>query len=159
VQQHKNSPVTVLQALEKARKFCAYQERYSGQVRSRLFEWGIRGEEADQVIAQLITEGFINEARFAQAFCSGKFRIKKWGRFKIVSELKKKNISAPCIRIGLTAIDEEEYINTLQAVAAKKNKEIKDTDKRKRRAKLYSYLVAKGYEPELIRVLFEEADG
>ena len=37
---------------------------------------------------ELINDGFIDEERFSRSFCRGKFRIKKWGRRKIKSELK-----------------------------------------------------------------------
>jgi regulatory protein len=48
-------------ALTKLQKFCAYQERCQEEVRSKLLEFGIYGEKLDSIIAELITEDFINE--------------------------------------------------------------------------------------------------
>ncbi len=41
---------------------------------------GLNPSQVDELLAYLITEGFLNEERFAKAFAGGKFRIKKWGR-------------------------------------------------------------------------------
>jgi regulatory protein len=144
------------QALEKARAWCAYQERCSQDTRKKLSDWGLWGDEAEQVIAQLISEGFLNEERFAKAFAGGKFRIKKWGKRKIVSELKKKNISEPCIRRGLAVIEEAEYLATLKMLLLKKTKDAKESNPWRLKTKIVTFLVSKGYEPELVRAMLKE---
>lgn len=152
----KTARLTAEQALVKIRAWCAYQERCNQDVRSKLFDWGFRGEVAEQLIAQLISEGFLNEERYAKTFAGGKFRIKKWGKRKIIQELKKKNISEPCIRKGLAGIDEKEYIATLTALLEKKKKEIKESNVWQRKAKLSNFLIGKGFEPELVYEIMRE---
>ena len=61
----------------------------------------------------LITEDYINEERFSQAFCRGKFKIKNWGKRKIRKELKQRNISNICIDKGMEEIKEDEYLKVL----------------------------------------------
>ena len=39
------------------------------------------------------SSNFLNEERFASAYVSGKFRIKRWGRIKIKNHLNQKFIS------------------------------------------------------------------
>ena len=118
---------TQKQALIKAESYCAYQERCQQEVRDKLYSWGLHEVQVENVIAELIASNFINEERFAKAYARGKFRIKKWGRVKISIELKRRKISAYCIKKGLAEIEEEEYIKTLQKVAEVK---IKANDKR-----------------------------
>ncbi|MDX5479041.1 MAG: RecX family transcriptional regulator, partial [Cyclobacteriaceae bacterium] len=48
--------------------YCAYQERCQEEVRNKLTEKGIYGTQAEDLIALMIEEGFLNEERFAQAF-------------------------------------------------------------------------------------------
>ena len=53
--------------LEKARRFCALQERSHQELRDKLYDWGLHKEEVEDIIATMITENFLNEERFAMA--------------------------------------------------------------------------------------------
>ena len=108
------------EAKGKLEAYCAYQERCQWEVRKKLSEKGIRGEQAEELISGLITEGFLNEERFARAFSRGKFRMKNWGKHRIIHELKLRDISPRCIQDGLTEIDPEEYADTLRREDEKK---------------------------------------
>lgn len=150
--------LTVRQALEKAQRWCALQERCHSETRAKLFSWGIREEEAEGVISQLIAEGFLNEERFARAYARGKFRMKQWGRVKIIHGLKQKKISPYCIRKGLEEIDEEEYLSVLKDLYLRRSKEIRERNPWIRRGKILLFLSGRGFEPELIRQLMREEE-
>ena len=77
----------------KAGNYCAYQERTQQEVRDKLYGIGLYSDEVEQVLAELITENYVNEERFAKSFAGGKFRLKQWGKKKIVYALKQRNIS------------------------------------------------------------------
>ena len=141
---------TQKQALIKAESYCAYQERCQQEVRDKLYSWGLREIQVENVIADLIASNFINEERFAKAYAGGKFRIKKWGRVKISIELKRRKISAYCIKKGLAEIEEEEYIKTLQKVAEVKIKAMKERDSKKKKYKVMNYLLSRGFENDLV---------
>jgi len=130
--------------------FCAYQERTQNEVRSRLHDYGADEDLTEELIAELITENFINEERFARTYAGSKFRLKKWGRNKITKELENKEISPYCIRKGLEEIDSTDYTKTLKALLDKKNEEEKEPNLYKRKYKLSLYAIRKGYEPELV---------
>lgn len=68
--------------LERAKKYCAYQERCHSEVRSRLLEWKIYGDDLEEIIVALIEENFLNEERFAKAYVSGKFNMNHWGKIR-----------------------------------------------------------------------------
>lgn len=145
-----------LEAKAKIEAYCAYQERCQSEVISKLFQWGITGEQQDQLVAHLISNRFLDEERFAEAYVSGKFRIKKWGRIKIRQHLKQKQISEYSIRKALSTIDGDVYFETLCALANSKNEAlVKEADSWKRKAKVVRYLAAKGFEQDLI---FEAID-
>ena len=133
--------------LEKARKFCAYQERSIFDVKMKLISWKIDEAIISDIILQLKDENFINEERYTLAFASGKLRTNSWGRNKIAYALQKKQIPELTIQIALNSLDEEEYINTLKKVLA--SKIIKDDNEFRRNNKLVKYAQQKGFQPEL----------
>ena len=141
---------TVKEATIKLAQFCAYRDRSHKEVEEKLKEMRMIPLACEQIIMKLMLEGFLNEERFARCFVRGKFRIKKWGRNKIKKELKIREISAPIIKLAFTEIDEEIYLSTLQELAEKKLNLINEVNPIKRKKKLISYLLQKGYEPQLI---------
>lgn len=147
---------TPLQAFNKAALYCAAQERCHQEVRSKLYDWGLHGEDVEQCIARLIGEGFINEERFSKAFAGGKFRIKKWGRVKIRMELKRRNISEYCIRKGLEEIPEYEYMETIKQLMKKKYADTHEKNPYKKLNRLASFVIGKGFESELVWDLAKE---
>lgn len=139
-----------LEAKQKIEAYCAYQERCDFEVRQKLFSWNLCTEDVDILISDLITHNFLNEERFAEAYVSGKFRIKKWGRVKIRQQLKLKKISDYSIRKGISVIDEDEYIKTAKELIESKSRLIKSKNKWDKINKLKRYLASKGYETDLV---------
>lgn len=84
---------SVDEAQKKLEYYCAYQERCHKEVVEKLQVMRMIPDAIDIIVVHLIKHNFLNEARFARTFVSGKFRIKKWGRYRLTLELKKKNIS------------------------------------------------------------------
>lgn len=146
------------EAKVKIAAFCAYQERCQQEVRTRLAERGIRGDEAEELIALMIEEGFLNEERFAQAFVRGKFSLKKWGRVKIRQALKFKQLSDRCIATGMKEIDADEYFKILQLEAEKKWNSLEKLDTFPRKIKVQQFLLGKGFEQDLIQAAIAELD-
>ncbi|MDI9320889.1 MAG: regulatory protein RecX [Phycisphaerales bacterium] len=132
-------------------RYCQYQDRCQKEVRNKLYENGASKNEVAELLIELIGIKLIDEERYARSFARGKFRIKNWGRCKIVYELKQDQISDYCIQKGLTEIDEEEYLQTLERLTERKMADIKkEQNVFARRAKLQRYLTQKGYENELV---------
>ncbi|WP_317173829.1 regulatory protein RecX [Kordia aestuariivivens] len=107
-------------------------------------------EAIDVIVSELIQDNFLNEERFAQSFARGKFRIKKWGRVRIVRELRLRNISKFVVDSALKEIDASEYLNTLDELARKRNAAVKETNSFKRKKKIADYLLYRGWETHLV---------
>ena len=137
-------------ALKKLQRYCAYQERCHQEVRNKLLDLGIYGDDLEDIIADLITDNFLNEERFAKIYAGGKFRIKKWGRVRITRELKLRKISAYCIKKAMEEIEEPDYIKTLNEIFDKRFKRIKETEEFKIRANLAKYAMSRGFETQLV---------
>lgn len=138
------------EAKKKILRYCAYQERSHKEVKNKLYSFGLFSLDVNELLAYLITEGYLNEERFAKTYTGGKFRIKKWGRIKIIRALESHELSKNCIRIGLSEIDESEYRNTLKAIITKACISIKEDNSFVVRDKVAQFAIRKGYEPELV---------
>lgn len=138
------------EALEKAQKFCAYQERCFQDVRKKLFQWHVDAGEHDQILQQLEKENFISNDRYTALFVRSKINQNRWGRQKIKTALLGKMIPETLIDKHLQKIDNEKYLNNLKTLKKKKLNELTEKDPYKREIKLKNYLFGKGYEPELI---------
>jgi regulatory protein len=145
-----------MQALKKLEHYCAYQERCHSEVKSKLYDYGLNTTDVDKVTAHLIAENYLNEERFAVAFAGGKFRVKDWGKVKIKYELKGRQVSDYCIRKALAQIDLDDYENKLHKLAEKKWESTKTTNVWDKMAKTTTYLMQKGYESDLVRVVVNE---
>ena len=146
---HKKVP-TPAEALQKMGKYCAYQERSQYQVRNKLYNIGVFGDDAEEIISKLIQNDFINEERFAKAYVSGKFRIKKWGRVKIKAGLSQHRISDFCMKAGLKEIDEEEYLSILKSLIKKKKSQLIKLNSYIREQKVAQFAIRKGFEPGMV---------
>jgi len=138
--------------LQKAASYCAYQERTQDEVKQRLKKWNVWGEEADEIIAELISMNYLSEERFAKTYAGGKFRMKNWGRMKIKQELNRRGLSDYSIASGMKEINDEAYLSGLTDLLAKKKilLEKMETDKFKLKQKLARFALGKGYESELV---------
>ena len=107
-------------------------------------------EAIDLIMAHLIQQNYLNEERFAKSFARGKFSIKKWGKNRIVRELKLRNISKYNINSALCEINRETYLEALDTLAKKRLASLAETDVTKRRKKLADYLFYRGWEGHLV---------
>ena len=144
------------EALQKIRAYCAYQERPHRDVLTKLYSYGLPKDTVDEITAQLVTEGFLNEERFARTFSGGKFRMKKWGRIKIAHALEAKGLTPGCIRSGLSEIDPHDYRQTLLDLLNGKAAQLTEPDPWVRNNKLATFAIQKGYEADLVWDIIKE---
>ncbi len=145
-----------LQIIAKVESYCAYQERSTYEVKGKLQQWNLSPEEIEDILTHLIQQNFLNEARFAEAYTLGKFRINGWGKLKIRYELRLKQVSPELIKQSLQKIDDSDYIHKLEHLIEKKSSVLIERDPYKRRYKLMQYASTKGFEQELIADLLKK---
>lgn len=142
---------TPAQAISKIKHYCAYQERCHSEVKEKLYSFGLHKKDVEKIIADLISENYLNEERFALQYAGGKFRIKYWGKNKIKQALKQKQVSEYSIKKALKEIDDTDYIKVFEKLTEQKFKALKSEKNifiKKR--KLQDFLLMKGYEWDLI---------
>jgi len=149
--QVRRQQLSLEQALQKARHYCAYQERCHSEVKEKLYGFGLRRQAVEEALSRLIEENYLNEERFAIQFAGGRFRMKQWGRIRIRYELKQKQVGDYCIKKALASIPEEDYARTLSRLAESKWSDLEKEEPYVRRQKLQTYLIQKGYEMDSIQ--------
>jgi len=137
-------------AFEKMKHYCAWQERCCSEIKNKLLSLGLNKNDRENILAKLIAENYINEERFAKLFAGSKFRIKKWGKYKIEQALKEKRISEENIAKGMEEIEDAAYNKTLEILAKDKWKTTSEATISLRKRKVEFYLRQKGYELHLI---------
>ena len=146
----KNKTYNIKETTEKIQSFCALQDRCQWEVENKMRQWGVEEYIIENIVTDLILEKFIDEQRFSESFCRGKFRIKRWGKVKIKNELILRKISISCIQKGLEQIENKEYYSVLKELYEKKKNSIKDKNQFIRKGKIVKYLQQKGFESNLI---------
>ena len=142
--------MTKKEAIQKIKRYCAYQDRCQSETRKKLYVLKLSSNEVENILCSLIEENFIDEERFAKNFVRGKFQQKKWGKIKIKQHLKLKEISDYCIKRGFEEITREEYLKTLNEILQKKSNKLIDDNVFRKKQKLAKYAVGKGFESDLV---------
>lgn len=114
---------------------CARSEQASGDIYAKLTGWGLTTEEADGVMKQLISENYLNDERYARAYCRDKMRFNGWGRIKVAFMLKSKGIGKSHIEAVLAEVNEEEYIATLRRLLQAKWRDVRGKEPMQARAR------------------------
>ncbi len=108
-------------------------------------------EATDLIILHLLQHNFLNETRFAQAYARGKFNHKKWGKQRIIRELKFRDISKYNIDLSLKEISETDYLSTFNALAKKRFLQLAtEKNLQRKRKKFADYLLYRGWESFMV---------
>lgn len=150
---------TVDELQKKMEYYCVYQDRCHQEVERKMNEYQLIPEAKEKILLYLMAHNFLNEERFSKSFARGKFRIKNWGKQRIVRELRVKNISNYNIKSALKEINEEEYLQTIYRITENRNNSITEKNTLKRKKKLQNFLLRKGFEYDLIFKTVNEVMG
>ncbi|MCD6176237.1 MAG: regulatory protein RecX [Candidatus Cloacimonetes bacterium] len=153
---NKRLTYTVKEAQKKLENYCVYQDRCHQEVENKLNEMRMIPEAKELILLHLMEHKFLNEERFSKSFARGKFRIKKWGKQRIIRELKFRDISAYNIKKGLKEIDHDVYLETLKEIAIKKRDSITEKNPFKKSQKITNFLLYRGFENDLVYKVVQE---
>ncbi len=154
--QSKKLTYTIEEARKKLEKYCIYQDRCHQEIEHKLYEMNMIEEAKNIIILHLIEHNFVNEERFSKSYARGKFRIKKWGKQRIIRELKSRRISDYNIKSALKEIDEDDYLKTLETLTQNKIDAISEKNPYKKSQKVTNFLLYRGYENNLIYDMVKE---
>lgn len=136
--------------LHRAAAYCSTAERCIHDVRKKMASAGLSPESEERIIARLIEEKFIDEARFCRSFVNDKLRFNEWGRIKTSYELRRKGIAQSVIDEALGQIDEDDYRRILTDLLRRKKRTVRSVSDTDLFVKLCRFAANKGYEQSLI---------
>jgi regulatory protein len=136
------------QIIFKLEAFCAYQERCTQEVRTKIERLCADESLVLEVIKHLKESRFLDDKRFVEAYVQGKLRIKKWGRQKIKAALFQKRVDAKLIQEGIYSfISDEEYQEVMVSLIERKNRELStEKDPQIKKQKLMRFLLSRGFQ-------------
>jgi len=152
----KKKSFTIDELKRKLENYCVYQDRCHKEIEQKMREFNLIPEAREMILLSLMKDNFLNEERFAKSFARGKFRIKSWGKQRIIRELKFRYISAYNIKTALKEINENEYLETIYRITENRNNVISESNIYKRKKKLIDFLMRKGFENDLIFKIVNE---
>ena len=135
---------------EKMKNYCAREERAKSDVIKKMDLLGLSNENQQYIIDVLLNENYLNEKRFSQSFCRGKFKTKNWGKRKIIYALKKKCIAENYIEQAIQSISEKEYLEVLDKLFNQKKRKTLDANIFIRKKKIANFLIQRGFESSLV---------
>lgn len=146
----KSENFTIKEIEFKLKQYCSYQDRCHNEVEKKLSKFNLISQAKDQILFNLINEDYLNETRFCKSFVRGKFKIKNWGKRRIIQELKSRKISEFNIKKGLSEINEIEYLEKFENLFNKKLSSLENLNRIDKKKKIFSYLQYRGWETNLI---------
>ena len=129
--------------LDKCEAYCAKSEHCAADVRRKLYEWSAPVDLFDEIVENLYTNDFLNDARYCHAYVHDKVAYQSWGRLKIQAGLRALDLPEPEIRKSLDSIDENQYRKNLQSLIASRRSDSPD--------KLLRFLTQRGFTYDEIK--------
>ncbi len=138
------------QALSALMRLCARAEKSEGDARRLMRGWGVPEADAEKVLARLIRDRFIDDARYADAFVREKLRLSGWGEYKLRTALQRKGIARETIDAALRQIDRTGMIDRLAEQLARKARSTRAATAYELKTKLIRYGLSLGYDYETV---------
>ena len=148
--------MTEKQATTRIASYCSKAERCEYDVKKKLLAWEQNEEVTVRILSFLYSEKFLNEERYILSFIKDKMRFNKWGKNKIIFELKKKHISENTIKKKLDELTDNEFEESLIKILQTKIKTIKATNAYERKVKLFRFAMGRGFQSDMISRCLEK---
>ena len=139
------------EAYQKLTDLCARGEHCQHEMTEKMRRWGVSDEEQAQVMARLIDERYVDDARYTHAFVYDKIRYSKWGRRKVEQALWLKHIDASIIQEELDAVEDEEYTTVLKPLLRQKRRSTKASSDYELNMKLIKFAISRGFTMDIIK--------
>jgi len=135
--------------LSRLQKLCSRREYCSSAMRAKALELSDGdGRASDELVASLIADKYVDDARFACAFARDRASLGGWGPAKISMALRAKGIAVQDIKAALESIDAGKADARLDRLLQAKDRTLEADPQR--RLKLIRYLLGRGYDYDTV---------
>lgn len=133
---------------------CAKREYCTADIRRKALErLDFDAAAAEEVLAALMAEGYVDDRRYAAAYAREKSALSGWGPVKIRTTLLGRGLPREIVLDALGEIDPERAEARLEKVLETKWKALRDDPQG--RLKLIRFALSRGYDYEPVRPLVE----
>lgn len=148
---------TERQALESLAGLCSRSEHCTADLLDKLRRWNIPSDACSRIMDRLVSDGYVDDRRYAELFVSEKVNISHWGRRKIEQALKMKHIAGSVYGEFLSAVSDEEWLSHLRPLLKEKASMLPPLDERQRSMKLIRFALSRGFDMNLIRICLADS--
>ena len=135
--------------LSRLQKLCSKAEYCTSDIyRKALKDLDGDAEAAACVVASLVKEKYVDDARYAGAFAREKAGLQGWGPVKIRFQLRAKGISEETIAAALEEVEPEKAADRLVRLLAGKARALEGDPQF--RLKMLKYGLSRGYEYDTV---------
>lgn len=144
-------PITEEKALAKLAALCAKAEYCKGDIDEKMRRWGLSDEARKRNIDYLVSNKYIDDARYCRAFVNDKITYNHWGRRKIEQALWMKHIDESTSAPILDEISDERYVEVLKPLLKAKWPTIEAKSDYERSMKLIKFAMGRGFGLDIIK--------
>lgn len=132
-------------------RYLASADRSSGQLRKKLRERGYLPEVVGESLSWAMEYGLLDDLRYARAYASGRML----GKTGLKARLIQRGVDESAVSAVLSDLREEESVDILVEMVARKYGSIPDTKAARRRAA--GWLSRRGYSPDIVAAVIGRA--
>ena len=132
-------------------QLCARAEYCQYELIEKMRRWDMSDEAQARVMQRLVSERYVDDERYTQAFVRDKIRYNKWGRRKVEQALWQKHIDKDIRERILNEVDDDEYLSVLRPLLKQKQKTLKGGSDYERNQKLVKFALQRGFTYDIIR--------
>lgn len=149
-------PKTSAEALQSLMRLCSRAEKSSGDALRLMHRWGVPEAEQQGVLDKLITQRFIDDRRYAEAYVREKSQLSGWGTRKIAMQLRQKGVDKDIITEVLAALDDDDMRQRLRERLERKLRTTKAATEYDLRGKLLRHALSAGYDYDITVEIIDE---
>ena len=138
-------------AFEHALKLLGIRKRTVRQLYHKLSEKGFDSQAVSEVLSRLQQTKLLDDEEFARGYVSEKSAVHPAGKLKMLRDLKRKGVSQEAAGKAVSELDENYEFNMAFKLGQGKAELLRSMDVRKRKKKVYDYLMRKGFHFEVCR--------
>ena len=144
--------LTKSETKEKALRLLEFRSHSEYELRSKLKAKGAESEDIDEVVEFLTEYGFLDDLKYASAKAKDLAVLKKYGKIRIIAELKSKGIASDIIDEALSGLETDETEMLYPLV----EKKLGDNFERKNTEKVIRYFASRGYNISDIKNVIDD---
>lgn len=139
-------------------RFLGIRNHSSFELKLKLQKKKFPPDLVNEAINELIESNIIDDRQFARQYVEEKTIKGKSGPNKINSELIRKGISRDILQELFANYDENMSLQIAEKLAVKKQKSIKEKDRKKSKQKIFLFLHSKGFDTDTITRVINKLD-